>query len=43
MNFGLEKSAGICLKKGMVQNKIHIVSTFEKGIKDWTREKPVSI
>ena len=29
MNFGLEKCARICLKRGRVQSKMHIGSTFE--------------
>jgi hypothetical protein len=33
MNFGLEKCAKICLKKGRVQSKTYIESTFEKDIK----------
>jgi len=28
MNFGLEKCASICLKRGRVQNKMHIGSTL---------------
>jgi len=32
MNFGLEKCARICLKRGRVQSKMHIGSTFEKDI-----------
>jgi hypothetical protein len=45
MNSGLEKCAKICLKKGRGQSKIlvYIASTFEKDIKDWTREKHVHI
>jgi len=34
MNFGLEKCARICLKRGSVQNKMHIGSTFENDIKE---------
>jgi len=34
MNFGLEKCGRICLKKGRVQRKIHIGSTFENDIKE---------
>jgi hypothetical protein len=34
MNFGLEKCAKICLKKGRVQRKTYIESTFEKDIKE---------
>jgi hypothetical protein len=28
MNFGLEKCARICLKRGSVQSKMHVGSTF---------------
>jgi hypothetical protein len=34
MDFGLEKYTNICLKKGRVQRKTRIESTFEKGIKE---------
>jgi hypothetical protein len=34
MNFGLEKCARICLKRGSVQSKMHIGSTFENDIKE---------
>jgi hypothetical protein len=34
MNFGLEKCARICLKRGRVQRKMHIGSTFEGEIKE---------
>ena len=34
MNFDLEKCARICLKRGRVQSKIHIESTFENDIKE---------
>jgi hypothetical protein len=34
MNFGFEKCAKICLKKGRVQEKTYIESTFEKDIKE---------
>ena len=34
MNFGLEKCARICLKRGRVQSKIHIGNTFENDIKE---------
>ena len=33
MNFGLEKCARICLKRGRVQSKTHLGSTFENDIK----------
>jgi hypothetical protein len=34
MNFGFQKCAKICLKKGRVQKKTYIKSTFEKDIKE---------
>jgi hypothetical protein len=34
MNFFLEKCAIICLKRGSVQSKMHIGSTFENDIKE---------
>jgi hypothetical protein len=34
MNFGLEKCARICLKRGRVQSKMHMGSTFENDIKE---------
>jgi len=34
MNFGLEKCARICLKRGRVHRKMHIGSTFENDIKE---------
>jgi hypothetical protein len=34
MNFGLEKCARICLKRGRVQSKTHIGNTFENDIKE---------
>jgi len=34
INFGLEKCARICLKRGWVQSKMHIGSTFENDIKE---------
>ena len=34
MNFGLEKSARICSKIGIVQSKMHIGSTFQNDIKE---------
>jgi len=34
MNFGLEKCARICLKRGRVQSKMHIGNTFENDIKE---------
>jgi hypothetical protein len=34
INFGLEKCARICLKRGRIQSKMHIGSTFENDIKE---------
>jgi len=34
MNFGLEKCARICLKRGSVQSKLHVGSTFDNDIKE---------
>ena len=34
MKFGLEKCARICLKRGSVQSKMHVGSTFENNIKE---------
>ena len=34
MNFGLEKYARICLKRGSVQSKMHVGSTFDNDIKE---------
>ena len=34
MNSGLEKCARICLKRGRVQSKMHLGSTFENDIKE---------
>jgi hypothetical protein len=34
MNFGLEKCARICLKRGKVESKVHIENTFENDIKE---------
>jgi len=34
MNFGLEKCVRICLKRGIILNKMHIGSTFGNGIKE---------
>jgi len=34
MKFGLEKCARICLKRGSVQSKMHVGSTFENDIKE---------
>jgi len=32
VNFGLEKCVRICLKRGRVQSKMHVGSTFENNI-----------
>ena len=34
INFGLEKCARICLKRGSVQIKMHVGSTFDNDIKE---------
>ena len=34
MNFGLEKCAKICLKRGSVQSKLHVGSTIDNDIKE---------
>jgi hypothetical protein len=34
MNFGLEKCARVCLKRGRVQSKMHIGNIFENDIKE---------
>jgi len=34
MKFGLEKCARICLKRGSIQNRMHVGSTFENDIKE---------
>ena len=34
MNFGLEKCARICLKRGSVQSKMQVGSSFENDIKE---------
>ena len=34
MNFGLKKCARICLKRGSVQRKLHVGSTFDNDIKE---------
>jgi len=43
MNFGLEKCARIFLKRGSVQSKLHVGSTFTTTLKNCTREKHISI
>ena len=35
MNFVLEKCARICLKRGSVQSKMHVGSTFDNDIKEF--------
>jgi len=40
INFGFEKCARICLKRGRVQTKMHIGSTFENDIKELDPRKP---
>jgi len=39
MNFGSEKCARICLKRGSVQSKMHEGSTFENDIKEMDPRK----
>src|SRR5215469_14863296 len=39
MNFGLEKCARICIKRGRVQSKMHIGSIFENDIKELDPKK----
>jgi hypothetical protein len=39
MNFGLEKCGRICLKRGRVQSKMHIGSTYKNDIKELDRGK----
>jgi len=34
MNFGLEKCPRICLKRGSVQSKLHVGSTFDNDIEE---------
>jgi len=34
INFGLEKCARICLKRGRVQSKMHVGITFDNDIKE---------
>jgi hypothetical protein len=41
MNFGLEKCARICLKRGRVQSKMHVGSTFENDIKRTGHEESI--
>jgi hypothetical protein len=42
MNFGFEKCAKICLKRGRVPKKTYIESTFEKDIKELDPRKDIS-
>jgi len=39
MNFGLEKCARICLKRGSVQSKLHVGSPFDNDIKELDPKK----
>jgi len=39
MKFGLENYARICLKRGSVQRKMHVGSTFENDIKEMDPRK----
>ena len=39
MNFGLEKCARIRLKRGRIQSKMHIGSTFENDIEELDKRK----
>jgi len=39
MNFGLEICARICLKRGSVQSKMHVRSTFDNDIKELDSRK----
>jgi len=39
MKFGLEKCARVCLKRGNVQSKMHVGSTFENDIKELNPRK----
>jgi hypothetical protein len=39
MNFGLEKCARMCLKRGRVESKMHIGNTFENDIKELEQKK----
>ena len=39
MKFGLEKCVRICLKRGSVQSKMHVGSTFENDIKELAPRK----
>ena len=43
MDFGLEKCARIYLKRGSVQSKIHIGSTFENDIKGLDPRKAYNV
>ena len=43
MNFRLEKCARICLKRGSVQSKMQVGSSFENDIKELDPRKAFSI
>jgi len=43
MKFGLEKCARICSKRGSVQSKMHAGTRLRTTLKNWTREKHISI
>jgi len=43
MNFGLEKCTRICLKIGSVQSKMHVGTHLTTTLKNWTREKQISV
>jgi hypothetical protein len=43
MNFGLGKCAKICLKRGRVQSRRYVGSTFEKDIKGLDSRKHIHI
>ena len=41
MNFGLDKCARICLKRGSVQSKMQVGSSFENDIKELDPRKSI--
>ena len=43
MKFGLEKCARICSKIAGVQNKMNVGTHLRTTLKNWTREKHISI
>jgi len=43
MNFGLEKCARICLKQVVVKAKYMYEAHLRTTLKNWTREKHISI